>query len=728
MCPIGVRTSQSTQALETGAAKLWLLLVGVNQYQDKQIPSLRYSAQDCQGLAAALNAATQGFPQKELRIYCDYGKIPLLENIRASLQEIAAATKPIDTVLFYFSGHGMLEPLNQKVVLCLQDTQQNNLINTGLQLEELLELLEKCSAQQQLLWLDACHSGDLTFLGAKGEKSSLLNPTKELVEFLRQRAAKIKGFYALLSCDCGQQSWEFPQLGHGVFTYYLIRGLRGEAADSQGIIEADGLYRYVYQKTLAYIEKANQHLRVINQLKKSRGDSQIYSEYPSQIPKRIVEGVGEVILGLKPNKQQSTRHPRQALIVERFSQNNSTSAFIKILSTAGNFETNHWTARKQSATLDVRKALQKCLLTESFSESPKNSHIEETATVFLYLRGQIQKTKQGEAVFILADDIVIHLSWLQKQLRLCKSQQIIIFDSLLPEVNIRDWVEELQLGIDTEQCLIACAAPPDASEKFAASLLKIFSESQTSGLTAASLITQLQIDLASSDIQLYFWLSGSQGIIEVVPEKTLFMSDSFEEKTEDFDDLNSAVGIDYTQLRDLLQARRWLEADQETTKLMLKVAGKEQQKHLDIKSLENFPCPDLHTIDCLWVKYSHNRFGFSVQQRIWQSIQRTVADPLLSLMIGSDKVAAAETCIDFGNRVGWRLKDAWVSYDNLFWYEDAPMGHLPFFGFFEPVWRVQVLGVWEWHSAIATASWWQLCTSLFSRLVHCQSIYNTHRS
>lgn len=90
------------------------------------------------------------------------------------------------------------------------------------------------------------------------------------MEVLRQRAANRKGFYALLSCDRGQQSWEFPQLGHGVFTYYLIRGLRGEAADSQGVIEADGLYRYVYHQTLAYIDKANQQLRVINQLKPDR--------------------------------------------------------------------------------------------------------------------------------------------------------------------------------------------------------------------------------------------------------------------------------------------------------------------------------------------------------------------------------------------------------------------------------------------------------------------------
>ncbi|MEH2147749.1 GUN4 domain-containing protein [Nostoc sp.] len=729
MCPVGVRTSHSTHALETGLAKLWLILVGVNQYQDEQIPCLHYSAFDCQGLGEALNAATQGFPQKDVKIHNDFAhQQPLLENVRTSLKQVAAATKSIDTVLFYFSGHGMLEPSSQQVVLCLKDTQKDNLIETGLKLQELLQLLESCAAQQQLVWLDACHSGSMTLLGARGETpiDPQLNPTQELVEVLRQRAAKRKGFYALLSCDQGQQSWEFPQLKHGVFTYYLIRGLRGEAADSQGIIEADGLYRYVYHQTLAYIDKANQQLRVINQLKKGRGENQIHPEYPSQTPKRIVEGIGEVILGLKPDKTVSTRHPRQALVIEGLPKSKSAFALSKILNTSGGFEVNYWTISEKTLSSDVRKAIQKCLLSESFSESPTSSNsIEETATVFLYLRGQIQETEQGEAVLVLSDNVVLNRSWLRKQLRRCRSQQIIILDCPIGMHTcafLRDWVEELQLGLDSEQCLIAAAAPPSEGERFASSLVDTLNVAiQASGLTAAAWITQLQIELSRTDIELYFWLFGSQGVIEVLPGKTLFTGDRSEQKTEDLDDLSSTLGIDYTQLRDLLKAGRWLEADEETTTLILKIAGREEKRYLDLESVENFPCIDLWTIDTLWVKYSHGRFGFSVQKRIWERIRETSAsDPVLALIIGNSNVAASQTCIDFGNRTGWRLKDSWIDYSNFIVEEDAPNGQLPYFGFFEQVWRLKVLGVWEWHSAIATASWWRLCVALFSRIETCQ--------
>ena len=60
--------------------------------------------------------------------------------------------------------------------------------------------------------------------------------------------------------------------------------------------------------------------------------------------------------------------------------------------------------------------------------------------------------------------------------------------------------------------------------------------------------------------------------------------------------LVSAVGVAYTKLRDLLVAKNWKEADLETNKRMLEVAGRESQGYLDIEDVKNFPCQDLGTI------------------------------------------------------------------------------------------------------------------------------------
>jgi serine/threonine protein kinase len=82
----------------------------------------------------------------------------------------------------------------------------------------------------------------------------------------------------------------------------------------------------------------------------------------------------------------------------------------------------------------------------------------------------------------------------------------------------------------------------------------------------------------------------------------------------------SAVGMDYINLRNLLAAKKWQEADEETQRVMLKVAGREEKGWLNIKDIEKFPCEDLRTIDQLWVEYSNGSFGFSVQKRIYRSV------------------------------------------------------------------------------------------------------------
>jgi len=82
-------------------------------------------------------------------------------------------------------------------------------------------------------------------------------------------------------------------------------------------------------------------------------------------------------------------------------------------------------------------------------------------------------------------------------------------------------------------------------------------------------------------------------------------------------ELKSGLGVDYTKLSDLLFGKKWQEADEETTQLMLKCANREKEGWLDVDDCRNFPQEELRIIDQLWLKYSQNRFGFSVHKKIW---------------------------------------------------------------------------------------------------------------
>lgn len=135
------------------------------------------------------------------------------------------------------------------------------------------------------------------------------------------------------------------------------------------------------------------------------------------------------------------------------------------------------------------------------------------------------------------------------------------------------------------------------------------------------------------------------------------------------DTLSSEVGIDYSKLRDLLANLKWKEADLETKDIMYQVAHRDKGDCLTLKDLEEFPCTDLNTINNLWLKYSNRHFGFSIQKHIWQGLAATEG-------------AGDETERRFGDLLGWRLHDSWLSYDELDFSLDTPWGHLPVCGYF----------------------------------------------
>ncbi|MEP0882803.1 serine/threonine-protein kinase [Trichocoleus sp. ST-U3] len=120
--------------------------------------------------------------------------------------------------------------------------------------------------------------------------------------------------------------------------------------------------------------------------------------------------------------------------------------------------------------------------------------------------------------------------------------------------------------------------------------------------------------------------------------------------------LSPEVGENYRQLRDLLAAGKWREADMETAAIMLKVA-RQDEEWLDYEHIESFPGEDLRTIDTLWVNYSNGRFGLSVQKRVYNEC-------------GKDFVT-------FGDRVGWRVNETWLWWNDLNFTSDALPGHLP---------------------------------------------------
>lgn len=129
--------------------------------------------------------------------------------------------------------------------------------------------------------------------------------------------------------------------------------------------------------------------------------------------------------------------------------------------------------------------------------------------------------------------------------------------------------------------------------------------------------------------------------------------------------LNSEKGVDYTKLQELLSSGNWQEADEETRLKMLEVMGQQERGYLDGEDIEKFPCKDFSTINQLWLYYSKNRFGFSIQKQIW--IEEG----------GKSGIYDERVYEKFGDRVGWRKDGNWRLYSDLTFSSNDLPGHLP---------------------------------------------------
>lgn len=84
----------------------------------------------------------------------------------------------------------------------------------------------------------------------------------------------------------------------------------------------------------------------------------------------------------------------------------------------------------------------------------------------------------------------------------------------------------------------------------------------------------------------------------------------------------------YETLQNLLKEAKWLEADKETVRLILEIAGQAEIENLRPEEIAHIDCSELQVIDRLWLTYSDNLFGFSIQSEIYQdlggSVQTTI--------------------------------------------------------------------------------------------------------
>jgi hypothetical protein len=212
------------------------VVVGVDLYDSRELPRLRYAVTDAGDIAKAVESNPSRY----------YGGIAVTRltdpdidpaKIAAALENAVGAARPGDTVMFFFAGHGV-KGKDGAFYLTTAKSDPKNFANTALAWTTVAGILQKSKARVVVL-LDACHSG------LAGQESAASNDAAVAQMMTGSRAPML----VFAAAKGRQTSQERSALGNGVFTRAFKQALGPERRRSDlngnGVIEVSELYRAV---------------------------------------------------------------------------------------------------------------------------------------------------------------------------------------------------------------------------------------------------------------------------------------------------------------------------------------------------------------------------------------------------------------------------------------------------------------------------------------------------
>jgi cytochrome c-type biogenesis protein CcmH/NrfG len=227
----------------------WAIIIGISYYKDSNL-NLKYAHRDAEELYNLL-IQSNGGPFKEDHIIKLINEDATHSNIIGALRNFLQKPASDDLVLIYFSCHGGYDPNRPRNSYILPyDTKVTSIAGSAVPMREIQDSIrENLLSQKVIIIADTCHSAAIG--GDIGRRSSI-NSTAIINKYFEELAKSEEGTALLTSAEANEVAFEDKKWGggHGVFTHFLLEGLRGKAdgyggGKKDGIISIGELFEYV---------------------------------------------------------------------------------------------------------------------------------------------------------------------------------------------------------------------------------------------------------------------------------------------------------------------------------------------------------------------------------------------------------------------------------------------------------------------------------------------------
>lgn len=222
-------------ALSKTRGNAYAVVIGVEQYRQK-LPGADFAIQDAKLVAEYLTNAL-GYREENVII---------LTSDRAAKSDfekyfekwLPNNVEPGSTVFVYYSGHGAPNPRTGDAYLVPYDGDPAFIDETGYSLKRMYAALGRLPAKEIIVALDSCFSG-------AGGRSVIAKGSRPLVMNM-QKTAVPKNMIVLSASAGDQTSSTYDEKGHGLFTYFLLKGIKNEDVVRQdGSLDVSTLFDYI---------------------------------------------------------------------------------------------------------------------------------------------------------------------------------------------------------------------------------------------------------------------------------------------------------------------------------------------------------------------------------------------------------------------------------------------------------------------------------------------------
>jgi hypothetical protein len=225
------------------------IVIGVQEHDDKKIQNLKYCQADVEAIRTALtDPDTCGFKKGDVVVLHTglAGRLhqPTKNRILGAVATQLGRARPGDTVVLFFSGHGVIRA--GQAYLVPRDCNVKDIPGTAVPIADLVEMFSECQARHRMLILDCCHAG------AEG-RNLVVEPvpgglTQPGGTRLAEPFKKLKNqVVTLASCQEDEKSYEWTAKKRGYFTHFLVESLQSGFADvdGDGVITSTELAAYL---------------------------------------------------------------------------------------------------------------------------------------------------------------------------------------------------------------------------------------------------------------------------------------------------------------------------------------------------------------------------------------------------------------------------------------------------------------------------------------------------